>query len=52
MADILKSSRKVIRSSIALTVTIALVVPFITGCTTTPEFKPTASVMVGAHKTL
>ncbi|WP_372844207.1 hypothetical protein [Psychrobacter sp.] len=23
-----------------------------TGCSTTPTFKPTASVMVGAHKSL
>lgn len=24
----------------------------VSGCTTTQEFKPTASVMVGAHKSL
>lgn len=45
-----KSSKKTVGISAALLLaTLALST---TGCNTTQEFKPTASVMVGAHKSL
>ena len=37
-------------SVVLLVTTVAL--SALSGCTTTPEFKPTASVLVGAHKSL
>ena len=43
-------SHKWLNTGLALTI-VALVVSA-TGCNTTHEFKPTASVIVGAHKSL
>lgn len=39
-------------ASISLILLVATVTLSATGCSTTHEFKPTASVMVGAHKSL
>ena len=47
--DYKKHDKKTVAISAALLLTMALSV---TGCSTTPEFKPTASVMVGAHTSL
>lgn len=44
------ASRLVIKS--AISVSLLGVVVATTGCSTTHEFKPTATVMVGAHKSL
>ncbi|MBE0407066.1 hypothetical protein ACT3TI_00030 [Psychrobacter sp. AOP22-C1-22] len=45
-----KYSKKTVSISAALLLT--TMVLSATGCNTTQEFKPTASVMVGAHKSL
>lgn len=37
---------------VSLMLTMAVVAFSATGCSTTQEFKPTASVIVGAHKSL
>ncbi|WP_161626701.1 hypothetical protein [Psychrobacter aquaticus] len=47
--DCKKHDKKIVAISAALLLTTALSV---TGCSTTPEFKPTATVMIGAHKSL
>ncbi len=39
-------------ASISLSLVIAALAVSVTGCNTTQEFKPTASVIVGAHKSL
>ncbi|WP_435978546.1 hypothetical protein [Psychrobacter sp. DM4] len=39
-------------TGLTLTLIIAAIALTATGCSTTHEFKPTASVMVGAHKSL
>ena len=39
-------------ATISLSVTLLAAFALSTGCSTTPTFKPTASVMVGAHKSL
>lgn len=44
------SSHKWLNTGLALT--IAVLAVSATGCNTTHEFKPTASVIVGAHKSL
>ncbi|WP_265089955.1 hypothetical protein [Psychrobacter ciconiae] len=41
--------KKIIALQIAIAMSASVL---ITGCSTTPEFRPTASVMVGAHKPL
>jgi len=38
--------------SMSLILLVAAMTLLATGCNTTHEFKPTASVMVGAHKSL
>lgn len=38
--------------SMSLILLVATVILSATGCSTTHEFKPTASVIVGAHKSL
>lgn len=45
-----KLASKVI--AIGTVLLLAVTTIFATGCSTTQEFKPTASVMVGAHKSL
>ncbi len=45
-----KLAGKITATSIVILVTATAIVA--TGCSTTHEFKPTASVMVGAHKSL
>ena len=45
-----QSKKAVVMSATLLFATFAL--SAVSGCTTTQEFKPTASVMVGAHKSL
>ncbi len=45
-----QSKKAVFMSATLLFATFAL--SAVSGCTTTQEFKPTASVMVGAHKSL
>ncbi|WP_170231071.1 hypothetical protein [Psychrobacter frigidicola] len=50
MLSISTCSKKL--ASITLTILVATMAISATGCSTTHEFKPTASVMVGAHKSL
>jgi len=45
-----KRDKKITHISAALLLT--TIVLSVIGCSTTPDFKPTASVMVGAHKSL
>ncbi|MER2163872.1 MAG: hypothetical protein ABS921_07060 [Psychrobacter alimentarius] len=46
-----KQSKKTAAISATLLFTV-FALSAVSGCTTTQEFKPTASVMVGAHKSL
>ena len=45
-------SKKLWRKIMATSTVVLLTAIVATGCSTTHEFKPTASVMVGAHKSL
>lgn len=44
--------KKLAPKSIATSIVILLTTITATGCSTTHELKPTASVMIGAHKSL
>ncbi|MBP2280828.1 hypothetical protein H4W00_001641 [Psychrobacter sp. PL19] len=44
------NSKKWIRASLMFTIVASVFLT--TGCSTTHEFKPTATVLVGAHKSL
>ncbi|WP_201594083.1 hypothetical protein [Psychrobacter vallis] len=52
MSTLANDCKKHDKKTVAMSAALLLTVLSVTGCSTTPEFKPTASVMVGAQTSL